>query len=128
MADSICKICGKLFQTSNPHQYLCSTKCRKEYHRLYMRVYTTANPKYRKYRKQLRRKQHEAEYVPKIKYCKTCGDKLPDGRQTYCEKCLVSAFVNCGCKAGTYSYNMLFQRGYKSLEAMCIRAKQLNLL
>lgn len=89
----ICRECGKPFDSPNPRYVTCSAECRDSYRRKQekerMASYreTNANKRYRK----IYYKEHY-KYVNKT--CKSCGDKLTDGRQSFCLTCLLIDYLH----------------------------------
>ena len=108
MYEKICKVCGKPFRAANPNYCLCSDECRKirqteHNHNAHKKFVHTG--RYKKYL----HNYYKAHYKPTVHYCISCGDKLPDGRQRYCLKCLVKDYIENGSNA---AYRRLQLRGY----------------
>ena len=88
MYDKICKVCGGSFKAVNNHYVICSEECRKKYLRDKSRIrskiyYHTLHGKIQ------RKNWYKKNHTPVAKFCLSCGDPLPDGRQTYCIDCLL---------------------------------------
>lgn len=85
----VCKICGKPITTINPRYTICSDECRKINNYQNGRNWALNNPgkisaKSKKY--------HEKHYARQVHYCKKCGGKLENNRQSYCMDCLLDAY------------------------------------
>lgn len=124
MYDKECVVCGKPFQAANPRYCICSPECRKVRDREIKR--RDAAKRYEANRKYLQ-KYYREHYVPVTKSCQSCGDPLPDGRQTYCLRCLVYAFMHCEGEARRAAYSRLALRGYTKSDIIS-EAESLNLV
>lgn len=112
MYTKVCVICRQQFNTDNHCVKFCSDKCRTESNVLRHKAY---NKQYCKTAHYLNYKKdyHKNKYQPVIKYCKICGNKLNDGRQTYCINCLLDDYARTKSKE---AFMRLANRGYnKSL-------------
>lgn len=128
MYDKICKVCGKPFHAANPRYLVCSAECRKIYQTRYKQIYAETHPDYviRQRLRKYRRAVHI--YKPIEKPCALCGEILPDGRQKYCLRCLISEFISKGGKAGSPAYRILLMRGYANKEDILMEARAINLI
>ena len=112
MYTKTCIICEQKFYTNNHCVKYCSDKCRAEGDVLRRKAYSK---QYRKTSHYLSYKKnyYKNKYQPVIKYCKICGNKLNDGRQTYCINCLFDDYARTKSNA---AFMRLANRGYnKSL-------------
>lgn len=111
MYDKICKICGKPFLAANPRYNICSEECRRENRRQYDKY---KNHRYYRTEKATAKRKvyYKEHYKPTVHYCQVCGDPLPDGRQTYCLRCLVSTYMTAEQPYKQIAYNRLALRGY----------------
>jgi hypothetical protein len=73
-----------------------------------------------------RKEYYKEHYKPTVHYCQVCGEPLPDGRQTYCLRCLVSTYMTAEQPYKQIAYNRLALRGYD--KAMILdEAKRMNI-
>lgn len=114
MYNKICYVCGKPFQAANPRYNTCSAECRRIRHNAMIKEWRSKTAYKKKYN----------YYKPIEKLCAYCGDKLPDGRQTYCLKCLVKDYVQ---DKSFVAYQRLALRGFCK-EDIFLEAERLNLL
>lgn len=103
----VCKICGKPITTINPRYTICSDECRKINNRQNGRNWALNNPgkisaKSKKY--------HETHYISQVHYCKKCGGKLENNRQSYCMDCLLDAYQQK--RTHSWAQSVLLSRGY----------------
>ena len=118
MHNKICVICNKPFTTINSRYKTCSPNCRDAYDKEYRR-------RYDKYRRDAGLVPYY--YVRVTKQCKLCDTRLPDGRQTYCLRCLVNGFVHGDTNFREKCRGLLNCRGY-SVEDIWDEADVLNLV
>ena len=99
-----CRICGTPFETTSPKKCTCSPECSKIYEKRRHKMYRETPEA-----KALMRKRYLENYKPRIRYCRICGEKLPDGRQKFCLRCLLHEYIY-----GNYrlAYKRLVLRGY----------------
>jgi predicted nucleic acid-binding Zn ribbon protein len=119
MYDKVCVICKQPFRAINPRYKTCSPDCHHEYDKIYNRIYGKS------YR--TRRKFNPSHYEKVQKHCKLCGDILPDGRQTYCLRCLINGFVHGDVNTRQKSMGILNCRGF-SVDMIWQKAAELNLV
>lgn len=118
MHNKICVVCNKPFTTINSRYKTCSPKCSKIYNREYNRLYTRQKkvagllPNY---------------YVKVEKRCEFCNALLPDGRQQYCESCLVKGYIHGNQSFRRKCQKILKCRGY-SVQDIWHQADVLNLV
>ena len=103
-----CQICGKEFETNRSVNKYCSDTCRKQGLSIVRKQY------YGKYRQTeayhiYRNTYHKNNYHYVVKFCKCCGKKLNDARQTWCIDCLFDDYNKTHSKE---SFMRLTNRGY----------------
>ena len=124
MYDKICVVCGKPFQAPNPRYIVCSDECRK----VRSRYLQHKKAKNRYEREKAHRQKYDRErYTPVVKFCHSCGDVLPDGRQTFCLRCLVNDFMHGDYEHRRSAYRRLALRGYTKVDIIS-EAESLNLV
>ena len=102
--EKVCPVCKKRFIAISTKHYLCSDACRKQHISESHKIY------YSEYKNQVKLKQyHKEHYIPVIKYCATCGDQLPHGKQKFCLKCLLNEYLHGD---SFKAYTRLKNRGY----------------
>ncbi len=106
-----CRICGAEFNAANPNYCLCSDECRKiaykESHRRSIYKYNLQDVNKDKIK--IYYKQHRQLVNKK---CGMCGERLPDGRATYCLTCLLRDHAQ---NPSTVTRKRLYNRGFDSL-------------
>lgn len=106
-----CRICGAEFNAVNPRYCLCSDECRKiaykESHRRSMYKYNLQDVN--KDKAKIYYKQHRRLVNKK---CGMCGERLPDGRATYCLTCLLKDHAK---NPSIVTRQRLYNRGFDSL-------------
>lgn len=93
MRTNTCIICGNDFEAVSLNSKYCSDTCRKIGK---ARISKRYNDKHRKTAAYYinRETYRKNTYHYAVKYCKSCGKKLNDGRQTWCLDCLLDDYVN----------------------------------
>lgn len=124
MYDKVCTVCGKPFQAVNSRYCICSPECRKKRDREIKK--RDAKGRYEANKNYLK-KYYREHYVPVTKKCECCGADLPDGRQSFCLRCLVYNFMNGEGVVRRKAYSRLALRGYTKSDIIS-EAKSLNLV
>ena len=106
-----CRICGAEFDATNPNYCLCSDACRKIAYKESNRrsTYKYNHRDVNKDKRKLHYKQHRQLVNKK---CGMCGERLPDGRATYCLTCLLRDHAQ---NPSTVTRKRLYNRGFDSL-------------
>lgn len=102
--EKICIVCRKPFSAANPRYKMCSAECRKKHYAEYDKIRLKAY-----YHSGAGKKKHKTYYKPVEKLCASCNKPLPDGRQTYCLRCLLLDFKYGDTDT---AYKRLACRGY----------------